>query len=113
MEANRGLLGWFFQRITAAVLAVGLIVHFLALHFLIERPVTMDKVAERLGTPGWIAFDAVLLVACLFHALNGLYAILADFRPARAVAGTVRWAFWVVGIAATVVGVANLIPFGR
>lgn len=113
MFQNDGLMSWLFQRITALFLAVGLAVHFIVLHFMIERPVTMEKVAERLNGPGWIAFDSLLLVACIYHALNGVNSILLDFAPPRRLKGVVLYALWIVGFAAAAVGIANLIPFGR
>lgn len=113
MFQNKGLLSWFFQRITALILVFGLIVHFIVLHFMIERPVTMEKVARRLEHPGWIAFDCVLLLACLYHALNGLNSVLLDFKPARTFKNIVYYALWVAGGATAAIGIANLIPFGR
>jgi succinate dehydrogenase / fumarate reductase membrane anchor subunit len=113
MPVNKGLWPWLFQRVSAVVLAVGLFVHFLVLHFMIERPVTMAKVAERLQAPGWIAFDAILLVCALYHALNGVYGVLLDFKPSDAVARLSLYALWAVGGIATVAGLWNLLPFAR
>ena len=62
MQVNQGLWPWLFQRVSAAFLVIGLAVHFLVLHFMIERPVTMAKVAERLQAPGWMVFDSLLLL---------------------------------------------------
>lgn len=113
MMSNKGMLPWLFQRISAAVLVLGLLVHFVVLHFMIERPVTMEKVAERLKSPGWIAFDSILLIACVYHALNGLNSVLLDFCPSRRLEGVVSYALWAVGFVAVILGIINLIPFGR
>lgn len=113
MTANRGMWPWLFQRVSAAVLAIGLVIHFVVLHFMVERPVTMEKVAERLKSPGWVAFDCILLIACIYHALNGINSILLDFKPARRLEGVASYALWVMGVVAVVLGVVNLVPFGR
>ena len=106
-------LAWLLQRVSAVVLAVGLIAHFLVLHFLIERPVTLDKVADRLKAPCWVAFDLVLLALVLYHGLNGVNNILADYAPK---AGTRAWTgrvLWVLGIAAFAFGVVLLAPLTK
>lgn len=113
MTANRGLLSWFFQRISALFLIVGLVTHFFVLHFMIERPVTMEKVAERLKGTGWVVFDSILLLLCIYHALNGLNSILLDFKPGKAFGRFVLYSLWAIGILTAVWGIINLLPFNR
>lgn len=110
MTVDRGLWPWLLQRITGLLLAAGLIVHFFVLHFTLERPVTLEKVALRLGHPAWVAFDCLLLLACVFHALNGLHSILLDFSPSPALRRAATVACWIAGGIMTAVGMANLIP---
>ena len=66
---------------------------------------------RRLRSGGWIVFDLLLIVLCLYHGLNGVRAILYDVvtgaRPRRAIDG----ALWVVGLAMTVVGYYVLTGF--
>lgn len=113
MQVNKGLWPWLFQRVSAVFLVAGLAVHFLVLHFMIERPVTMAKVAERLQAPGWMAFDALLLLCALYHALNGVYGVLLDFKPSDGLARMGAYALWAVGGVGAVVGLWNLLPFAR
>lgn len=110
---NKGLFSWFFQRISAAFLIIGLITHFVVLHFMVERPVTMEKVAERLRSPGWLTFDSILLIVCIYHAFNGIYSIILDFRPSKSFERAVLCLSWVVGIAVGIIGVWNLFPFNK
>ena len=105
-----GMWPWFLQRVTALFLVSGLLVHFWVLHYWIERPVTYDKVFERLSSPGWILFDSLLLVACIYHALNGLYAILVDFNPQLKTKKLVYYIFTILGIILSVFGISVLIP---
>ena len=106
-------LHWLLQRITAMLLGVGLLVHFFVLHFTIDRPVTFDKVHERLQQPGWVAFDIVLLACALYHALNGLRGVVIDYAPSDATRRALSWVVWIVGCGAFVFGVMALVPFGR
>lgn len=111
MKVSSQAFNWFMQRITALIIAAGLIVHFVVLHFLIERPVTIHKVAERLQSFGWVLFDSVLLIAVIYHALYGCYNIINDFSPSERVKGFMVILFWVIGIIAIIIGIANLLPF--
>jgi len=113
MKVSSQAFNWLMQRITALIIAAGLVVHFVVLHFLIERPVTIHKVAERLNSFGWVLFDSILLIAVVYHALYGCYNILSDFRPSERVKGFVLVLLWVLGLTAIIVGIANLIPFTK
>ena len=106
-------LAWLLQRVSAVVLAVGLVAHFLALHFLIDRPVTLDKVAERLKAPCWVAFDILLLALALYHGLNGVNNILADYAPRPAVRTWTHRVLWTMGIAAFALGIVILVPLTK
>ncbi len=104
-------LGWFLQRISAIFLALGLLVHFWVLHFVIERPVTFLKVQERLLTPGWIVFDLLLLTAAVYHALNGLWNVIVDYNPSSTLRKIIGWVFFIIGFALIIIGIYVLIPF--
>jgi len=105
-----GLWPWFMQRITAIILVIGLAVHFWVLHYGLERPLTFEKVAERLNSAGWILFDSILLLACLYHAFNGLYSILLDFNPNKETRKTAYIVLLSAGIILGVFGIVILIP---
>ena len=104
-------LGWFLQRISAIFLALGLLVHFWVLHFVIERPVTFLKVQERLLTPGWVVFDLILLIAAVYHALNGLWNVIIDYNPSTTLRKIIGWVFFIIGLALIIIGIYALIPF--
>jgi succinate dehydrogenase hydrophobic anchor subunit len=96
------------QRITAAVIFLGLVIHFAYLHWFIERPVTYGKIRERMLTPGWLIFDAVLLVAAMYHLLYGCYGIYCDFNPKKETKSAVRIFLWFFGVVATCFGIVAL-----
>ena len=106
-------LAWALQRLSALLLVAGLVVHFLVLHFTIERPVTFVKVQARLASPAWIAFDLALLALVLYHGLNGVYGVVLDYAPGATAKRGWYWVLWVLGIVAFALGVVVLAPFGR
>jgi len=109
--AKQGFWPWVLQRLTGLILVVGLAVHFWVLHFAIERPVTFDKVLERLRYPGWVLFDLLLLVAAIYHGLNGLWAIILDYAPNDLSKRVVGLVLWIVGIVTLLIGVHVLAGF--
>jgi succinate dehydrogenase hydrophobic membrane anchor protein len=78
---KEGLWPWLFQRITAVVLAAGLLLHFIVVHFATKRPLSFDQIRQRLATPTWAIIDGVLLLCAIYHGLNGLMGIVNDFNP--------------------------------
>lgn len=102
---------WYLQRVTGVILAIGLFVHFIALHFFVDKPLNFSKISGRLDDPWWIAFDLLLLASSLFHGLNGLYAIIIDMDPGPPARAATRWVLVLVGMACFGIGVALLNPF--
>ena len=76
---------WLLQRITALLLLVLLLAHFWVLHYATEGFVTYEKVARRLASPAWKAFDVVFLVAAVTHGMNGLFTLVQEYVDAPAV----------------------------
>ncbi len=104
---------WYMQRITAMILVVGLFVHFWVLHFAIERPVTFEKVQDRLLSPGWVLFDVVILMAAIYHAFNGLFNVISDYNPRPAVKKIIGWGLTFLGACIVIYGIYALLPFTR
>lgn len=103
--------GWFWQRITAFILFVGLFMHFAAVHFLIERPVTFAKITERFTHPFWITFDIILLLCAIYHGLNGLWNIFVDYKLSSITKRIIGWILVVLGFAMSLFGIFILFPF--
>ncbi len=104
-------LGWYLQRVSAILISVGLLVHFWVLHFTMTRPVTFEKVQERLLSPGWVTFDLILLAAVIYHGLNGLWNILTDYNPSPALRKFYGWLIVAIGLLLVYFGYVILMPF--
>ena len=101
-----GAFGWFFQRISGAVLLIVLIIHFWVLHFFPSQQgeVTFDIVMQRLQHPVWRAIDLLFLVVGLYHGMNGLLLVIHDYirwpLPRIILVGTV----WMIALFLLIMG---------
>jgi succinate dehydrogenase / fumarate reductase membrane anchor subunit len=112
MDKKSLVYSWFFQRITGLLLIIGMSVHFLILHFLIEKPLTAEKVFTRIAnsTP-WLIFDIGLLFFTIYHGLNGTYQIILDWNPKKCVSRTVGFVLFFIGLATFGYGLYTLWGF--
>ena len=98
------MLSWFFQRVTAVFLIFGMAVHILVLPLGVER-LSFSLVSGRLSHMGWIVFDLLLLLSCIYHGLNGIWGVILDYNP-KSLKGigytisAISFIFLVLGIAA-------------
>ena len=106
-----GVISWLLQRVTAVFIAVLLVAHLWEIHFVSEKKVTFDLVAERLSNPGWVAAELVLLALLLYHALNGVRSIILDFGISHAAERFLYWGLIMAGLSAWALGVLFLAPF--
>ncbi len=100
-----GMWPWLGQRVTAVVILVTIGVHLVLTHYVAIGHLSYQNIGERLAQTAVLVNDVLLLVAVVFHALNGVRMVVLDWG----LAGTgVRRGFtaflWVVGIVATVYG---------
>jgi succinate dehydrogenase hydrophobic anchor subunit len=111
---NQSVLSWFLQRISGLFLAFFLITH-LNVHHLFhdittEGIIDFSSVQTNLASSVWWQVYYFLFVPLIaFHAMNGLWAILADYRPSGGLAIVFKALFWVVGFVLTAVGALTLI----
>jgi succinate dehydrogenase hydrophobic membrane anchor protein len=100
-----GMWPWLGQRVTAVLVLVTIAVHLILTHLFAIGELSFDDIGERLANTAVLVNDVVLLVAVLFHGLNGVRMVVLDYAHL----GRGRRAFdallWVIGIAATVYGI--------
>jgi succinate dehydrogenase cytochrome b556 subunit len=107
LEAGRGgMWPWLGQRATAVLVFVTIMVHLVLTHYIAIGELSFDNIGDRLAGGAVLVNDLVLLVAVVFHALNGFRMVVLDWglgsKGARRVFDL---ALWLVGIAATVYGI--------
>lgn len=108
-DYETGMWAWLLNRVTGWLLALYLLVHLGLIGFAAIRSGTFDDVMDYLSHPAFLALDLILLGILLFHALNGLRLILADYWPGV----NHKALFWVaVGITVAGMAVSGPIFFG-
>jgi succinate dehydrogenase hydrophobic anchor subunit len=108
--SNQSLLTWFLQRFSGLFLAFFLFTHINVHHFLhSEGLISFADVNARLtGSFWWQLFYFLFVPFCVFHALNGIWAIIADYRPSKGFSIFTKAAFWIIAIILTAVGTFTL-----
>ena len=81
----KGTVAWLFQRVTGAVLVVGMIVHFRIMHYSGSEQITHEFVLKRISNPYWQVFDLVLLTSVIWHGFSGIWGIAVDYAGSKAI----------------------------
>ncbi|MBF8251646.1 MAG: sdhD [Deltaproteobacteria bacterium] len=100
------MLHWFFQRVTAIFLILGMAVHILVLPLGEER-LTYSLVSGRLSHMGWIVFDLLLLLSCIYHGLNGIWGVILDYNP-KYLKTTIGYTLFTISLIFSILGVAAI-----
>jgi len=82
--SRSGSLPWLLQRISAFILFVLLLLHFITYHFLTQgRAVSYKYIVARAGSWWFPLLQFAFLFAALYHGLNGVWSILEDYTSSR------------------------------
>lgn len=102
--ARAQALRWAFQRYSAMVLALCVLVHLAGMVLAVRGGLHAADILARLkGHWGWGAFYALFALACAVHAPLGVAAMVAESRLARA-----RWAAAIAPVLAALMAVLGL-----
>jgi len=99
--SNQSLWTWMFQRISGLFLAFFLVTHINVQHlfhdFSAEGIINFDSVRENLASSGlWKIYYILFVPIIVFHALNGIWAIIADYRITGAMSIAIKTIFWII-----------------
>ncbi len=104
-RSRGGMWPWLGQRVTAVVIIVTIMVHLVLTHFVAIGELSFDNIGERLASTAVLVNDLLLLVAVVFHALNGIRMVALDWGLTGS---GLRRGFdavlWIAGIAAVAYG---------
>ena len=105
-SSRGGMWPWLGQRVTAVLVIVTIMIHLVLTHFVAIGHLSYDNIGARLAAGVVVANDIVLLLAVVFHGLNGLRMVVLDWGLSN-VAG--RRVFdvvlWLVGIFSIAYGI--------
>jgi succinate dehydrogenase / fumarate reductase cytochrome b subunit len=105
-RSRGGMWPWLGQRVTAVLVIVTITVHLLLTHYVAVGELSFDNIGDRLAGGAVLVNDIVLLVAVVFHALNGLRMVVLDWGLSGVAGRRVFDAvLWLVGIATVAYGI--------
>jgi succinate dehydrogenase / fumarate reductase membrane anchor subunit len=101
---------FIIQRFSAIALIFFLSLHMIVVHY---PPGHLDfsRVLERLADPAWKAIDIAFLVAVLFHALAGTYAVLTDIERVTPLKRILAGVLIILGIIGLAYGTYTILSF--
>ena len=86
---------WLAQRITAAILAVCVVVHLATIIYAVQGGLTAAEVLGRTrGNTAWLAFYSLFVVAVAIHAPIGLRPVLGEWLKWRGVSREIALSFF-------------------
>ena len=105
-RSRGGMWPWLGQRVTAVLVIVTIMVHLVLTHYVAIGELSFDNIGDRLAGGAVLVNDVVLLLAVVYHALNGLRMVVLDWgltnRDGRR---TFDVALWLLGTVAIVYGI--------
>ena len=105
-RSRGGMWPWLGQRVTAVLVIVTIMLHLGLTHYIAIGRLSFDDIGDRLAGGAVLVNDLVLLVAVVYHALNGLRMVVLDWGLAGSGSRRVFDAvLWLVGILAIVYGI--------
>ena len=105
-HSRGGMWPWLGQRVTAVLVIVTIMVHLVLTHYVAIGRLSFDNIGARLAGGAVLVNDIVLLVAVVYHALNGLRMVVLDWGLASSGGRRVFDALlWLVGILSIVYGI--------
>jgi succinate dehydrogenase / fumarate reductase membrane anchor subunit len=82
--SKTGAIAWLLQRISAIVLFIILIYHFVFYHFLSQgNAPAWAEIAAKMKSPWFNLLQFLFLTAALYHGLNGVWMVVEDYIHSR------------------------------
>lgn len=108
----QGVWAWILQRVSAVVLLLLLGIHMFVMHYIPGEPlIEFASVQVRVKSLLFQVVDAGLLSFVLYHAFNGLRAVIFDFGVSEGWQRTVNWVLIVAGVGLFILGILALRSF--
>jgi len=105
-RSRGGMWPWLGQRVTAVLVIVTIMVHLVLTHYIAIGELSFDNIGDRLAGGAVLVNDVVLLLAVVYHALNGLRMVVLDWGLTNSGGRRVfDAALWLLGVVAIVYGI--------
>ena len=113
--AETGAWSWVMQRLTGVLVGIFISIHIWMLHFTAEatsgNPVTFESVRSRMASPWYVTLDLLLLASLVYHALNGVRAVLLDWGVGARSEKKLTGILVALGVIMFAYGAVAIIPF--
>ncbi|MBE3574985.1 MAG: succinate dehydrogenase, cytochrome b556 subunit [Firmicutes bacterium] len=106
-----GMWAWLFHRISGLALVFYLFLHLMVLSSATAGPAAFDRAMEELHSPLFLALDLLLLLAVLYHGLNGIRVVLFDLGLGVRRQAALFWMVMVLTALVLLAAVAVTWPF--
>ncbi|HLP57771.1 MAG TPA: succinate dehydrogenase, hydrophobic membrane anchor protein [Candidatus Deferrimicrobium sp.] len=107
--SKTGAVIWLLQRISAVILFVILIIHFVTYHFISQGLYPWKEVVAKMQSPWFNLFQFIFLVSALFHGLNGVWIVAEDYIHDRFWRIVIYSLILLVGISLLFIGTVTII----
>ena len=78
-SSKSGAIAWLLQRVTAVVLFIILMYHFVFYHFISKGNYPWEEVVAKMQSPWFNLLQFIFLLTALFHGLNGIWMVTEDY----------------------------------
>jgi succinate dehydrogenase / fumarate reductase membrane anchor subunit len=106
--SKTGAIAWLLQRISAAILFILLIYHFVYYHFISAGHYPWEKVVARMQSPWFNLLQFIFLITALYHGLNGVWLATEDYIHGKFPRFFIFSSIVIVGLALLFVGMLTI-----
>ena len=110
--SKSGGLIWLFQRVSAVILFILLMAHFITYHFIGHGIVKYADVAEKMKSPVFSLIQFIFLLTALYHGINGIWMVTEDYMKKRWTRITVFSILVLLGLTLFFVGMLTIFKAG-
>lgn len=107
--SKTGAIAWLLQRMSAVILFILLLCHFVTYHFISGGKITWEQIVAKMQSPWFNLVQFLFLVTALYHGLNGVWMVAEDYIHHRIWRMIIFSVLVFVGISLLFIGVMTII----
>lgn len=113
-ETSRsGAIIWFFQRVSAIILFILILAHFIGYHFVSDGVIKYDEIIAKMRSPWFTLVQFIFLFTALYHGLNGIWMVAGDFMKRKFTRLTVFSLLIFLGLVLFFIGMHTIFKVGN
>jgi len=82
-SSKTGGIAWLLQRISAIILFILLLSHFITYHFISNGKIEYAKIIEKMQQWWFPLIQFLFLITALYHGLNGVWMVIEDYVDSK------------------------------